>query len=92
MLVTFSCDSYVNVILFGDIAVQLLKLMGHTGTVPSALLAQDVSRARQNLQKAVDEARNHPTDTPEVSLVNRALPLLALLDSAEINRCNVMWS
>lgn len=91
MLVTFSCDFYVNVILFGDIAVSLLKLMGHSGTVPGALLANDVAPARQNLQKAVDKARAYPTDTPEVSLVNRALPLLALLESAEINQCNVMW-
>ncbi len=91
MLVTFRCDSSVNVTYFGDIAVQLLKLMGHTGTVPSALLADDVALSRQNLQKAVDQARAHPEDSPKVSLVNRALPLLALLESAEKNHCNVLW-
>jgi len=91
MLVTFRCDASVNVIFFSDIAVRLLKLMGHSGTIPSALLAEDVAQARQSLQKSIDDARAHPEDTPGVSIVHRALPLLALLEAAERDQCDVLW-
>ena len=92
MLVTFSCAGSVNVTYFGEVAVQLLKLMGHSGTVPSALLAVEVASARHNLQQSVDQARVEAQHSTKVSLVNRALPLLALLESAERNNCDVLWS
>ena len=91
MLVTFRCDASVNVIFFAEIAVRLLKLMGHSGTIPSALLAKDVAPALKNLKQAIDDARAHPEDTPGVSIVHRALPLLALLEAAEQHECDVLW-
>ena len=45
MLVTFSCPAYADITMFGDVAIRLLKMMGHSGTVPSALLAADVPAA-----------------------------------------------
>ena len=42
--------------MFGDIAVHLLKLMGHSGTVPSAILAADIPAAVQRLEKALENA------------------------------------
>ena len=53
MLVTFSNRLSGDITMFGDIAVQLLKLMGHSGTVPSALNAEDVPTALANLQNAL---------------------------------------
>jgi hypothetical protein len=38
MLVTFTCKAYADITLFGNVAVSLLRLMGHSGTVPGALL------------------------------------------------------
>jgi hypothetical protein len=35
MLVTFSTKNHADVLMFGDIAIGLLKMMGHSGTVPS---------------------------------------------------------
>ena len=49
MLVTFSCPVYANITMFGDVAVRLLKLMGHSGTTPGALLADDVPAALERL-------------------------------------------
>ena len=43
MLVTFSCPAYANIMMFGDVAVRLLELMGHSGTVPCL---QKMSRLR----------------------------------------------
>ena len=42
MLVTFSSPAYADITMFGDVAVRLIKMMGHSGTIPSALLAEDV--------------------------------------------------
>ncbi len=52
MLVTFFCPAYANITMFGDVAVRLLKMMGHSGTVPSALLAENVPAALGRLEAA----------------------------------------
>jgi hypothetical protein len=86
--------------MFGDVAVRLLKLMGHSGTVPSALLAEDVQAALERLEAAVEAGEQLPEpeeyaqrddDEPAVSLPHRALPLIQLLKAAENAKCNVMW-
>ena len=106
MLVTFSCSAYANITMFGDAAVRLLKLMGHSGTVPGALLAADVQAALVRLEAAVEADKQSPEPEPEpepeasaqnedgepaVSLSHRALPLLELLTAAAKARCDVMW-
>ena len=53
MIVTFRSKAHADIMMFGDIAVSLLKLMGHSGTVPGALLAEEVPMALDHLRKAV---------------------------------------
>lgn len=91
--------------MFGDVAVKLLKLMGHTGTVPSAILPADIPEALRRLQMAVaaDELANaaegqagdfdelEESDEPVVSLRQRAFPLIQLLEAAARERVAVMW-
>ena len=100
MLVTFSCPAYADITMFGDVAIRLLKMMGHSGTVPSALLAADVPAAIERLQAAVATEDQLPEtqgsdevddDEPAVSLGHRALPLIELLKAAAKAECNVMW-
>ena len=100
MLVTFSCPAYANITMFGDVAVRLLNLMGHSGTVPSALLAEDVQAALERLEAAVEadkqlsqpqESAEGEDDEPAVTLSHRALPLIELLKAAAKAKCNVMW-
>jgi hypothetical protein len=100
MLVTFSCPAYADITMFGDVAVRLLKLMGHSGTVPGALLAEDVQAALERLEAAVEADKQLPEleesgegddDEPAVSLSHRALPLIELLKAAAKARCHVMW-
>jgi hypothetical protein len=101
MLVTFQTKAYSDITMFGDVAKQLLKLMGHSGTVPSAIAAEDVSAALERLRKAVaalppgekkppkdDDQRGEP---PRVGLAQRAYPLLKLLEAAVAENCNVYW-
>ncbi len=101
MLVTFHSRSYADVTMFGEVAVHLLHLMGHSGTVPSAMLAEDIPPALERLKKAVKEAATMepPKEGKEgkdceekVSLALRALPLIELLEAALADESDVMWS
>jgi len=100
MLVTFTCPAYADITMFGDVAVRLLKMMGHSGTVPSALSAEDVQGALERLEAAVQAEMSSPKPDataegeegePAVSLSHRALPLIELLKAAAKDNCAVMW-
>jgi len=105
MLVTFKSDTYSNITMFGNVALTFLKIMGHSGTVPGAIRAEDVPAALQKLSKAIeDEPAASPLNSPQsstddegddnepvVSLRHRALPLIELLQSAVESESNVMW-
>lgn len=97
MLVTFTTDAYADITMFGDIALALLKMMGHSASVPGAILAADVPVALNRLTSATNANKEHPhvadndTDEPVVSMANRALPLISLLTAAAKEKSNVMW-
>jgi len=50
MLVTFHTNAWSSITMFGDVAVTLLKMAGHSGTVPSAMLAADIPAALERLE------------------------------------------
>ncbi|MFT5133217.1 MAG: hypothetical protein ACI9SC_001687 [Gammaproteobacteria bacterium] len=95
MLITFTTDAYADITMFGDVAQAMLKMIGHSGTVPSAILAADVPAALSRLTAGVEAAKATPTVEDEeelqVSLSNRALPLINLLTAAVKDGCDVMW-
>ena len=98
MFVTFTTEAYADITMFGDVAVSLLKKMGHSGTVPSAILAADVPAALSRLKAAID-AEKSPTspeddwaDDGAVSMARRALPLVELLTAAAKENRDVMWN
>ncbi len=105
MLVTFKTTAYADITMFGDAAEALLKLMGQSGNVPGAIMADDVAPAMEKLKSALAD---QPTDTGEgtdanngsndeddrtsrVALATRAVPLLELLEAAAASGANVMW-
>lgn len=104
MLVTFKCDAYADITMFGDVAKRLLKMMGHSGTIPSAILAEDVPAALDRLTRAIEAEKSAAAseasgniqdkdldDDQTVSLAYRALPLIELLAAAAKGNCNIMW-
>lgn len=101
MLVTFTTDAYADITMFGDVAIALLKMMGHSGTVPGALLAEDVPATLSRLTAAIEAEkvrepvekndRENEDDEPTVSITTRALPLIDLLTAAAKAGSNVMW-
>lgn len=94
MLVTFQCKGYAQITMFGDVAVQLLQLMKHSGTVPGALSIDDVPSALLALKSAVNQTQSAiPSDENQaVSLRQRALPLIGLLEYASLEKLRVMWT
>lgn len=97
MLVTFTTEAYADITMFGDVGLAMLKMMGHSATVPGAIRAEDVPAALERLKAAVDTnpstatTANKDDDEPNVSLRNRALPLIELLTAAVRDNTYVTW-
>jgi hypothetical protein len=97
MLVRFDSKAG-SITMFGEVAVDLLKLMGQSGALPGALLAADIPAAVERLRRGVDK---QPASTdkpdkndqaePKVSLRQRAFPLIELLERAAKRGADVIW-
>jgi hypothetical protein len=59
MLVTFRTKAHADITMFGNVAVDLLRLAGMTGTVPTAILADDISAVIARLEEGLAQ-RNAP--------------------------------
>ena len=97
MLVTFTTEASADITMFGDVALNMLKMMGHSATVPGAILAADVPAALSKLTSALANEKGTPPvegnndDEPVVSMANRGLPLVNLLTAAVKDGKDVMW-
>lgn len=102
MLITFTTPVHADITMFGDVAKALIRMMGHSGAVPGALLAEDVPAALERLRGAVESNPEAPLDpradddddearSQSVTLKHRAMPLIELLESAAREEKNVMW-
>lgn len=97
MLVTFKTNVHADITLFGDVALTLLKMMGHSGTIPSAIAAEDVPAALQRLQAAIELSKNAESSNteddaePHIGIAKRALPVIELLSKAVTAKTYVMW-
>ena len=97
MLIRF--DSKAGTItMFGDVATRLLRMMGQSGSIPGAILANDIPPALERLRKAVSgepdpsAAKKAGDDgEPEVGMKQRAFPLIELLDRAAKQGADVVW-
>ena len=90
--------------MFGVVAVTLLKMAGHSGTVPGALLAGDIpaaiARLKHELAAAGLEGESKQSagpgaedadNPPPVGLRQRSYPLIQMLFAAAQQGCDVMW-
>lgn len=106
MIVKFSTRAGA-LTMHGDAAVTLLKAMGHSGTVPGAILAADLPAALASLRKALEEQAlvpppPEPTSEdeneddererePPVSMRMRAVPLIDMIETAIARDSDLMW-
>ncbi|MCS3903551.1 hypothetical protein J2T55_001577 [Methylohalomonas lacus] len=103
-MVTFKTNSHRNIDMFTGDAHAMLKLMGLSTTVPSALRAEDVPAALERLQQAIENIQTPPqtmepdeaeeegdeADKP-IALKTRAEPLIGLLATAARANEHVIW-
>lgn len=98
MLITFKTKSYANITMLGEVGLKMLELMDYGVNVPGGIVADDVGSALENLKqglaKSPDQevsAKQDEDDQPAVSIHTRAVPLLALLQSAVDNEDQIRW-
>jgi len=107
MLIRFSSIKTESITMFGNVALQLIGMLGASGNIPGAIGAEDipasVKRLRQQLQmhaaanvgvseKASDQDDDDDEDDePPIALATRAGPLIDILERAGAAKVPVMW-
>lgn len=98
MLIKFRSNAGASVLMFGDPAVRLLKLMGMSGAVPGALLGRNVAAALAHLKaelavhgREVPAAAGGDEQAERIDLATRAFPLVELLEAATREEEDVVW-
>ncbi|GJM04520.1 MAG: hypothetical protein DHS20C09_05110 [marine bacterium B5-7] len=106
MLIIFSSNATGDITMLSDVAERMLELMGHSGTVPSAIAAKDVPAVLERFKAAIEAQNNEgqdddsmdvgadtegDEDEPKVSIAGRAFPLVQMLSRAAEEGCSVMW-
>lgn len=101
MLVRFKSVATGSITMFGDVAVQLIRMLGASGTIPGAISAGEIPQAAQRLREHLqtqESAAPTPNAKPAsdedevpVALSARAVPLLDLLARAAAANADVMW-
>jgi hypothetical protein len=99
MMVRF--DSKVGVFsMYEKDAHTMIKLMGHSDTIPGAILGADIEKTLATFQANLAEAakQENPQATPKdddeneaVPVNRRAYPLLELLKKAAKQKETLMW-
>ncbi|EIJ35561.1 DUF1840 domain-containing protein [Thiothrix nivea] len=105
-MIRFTSPAGASVSMFDKDATALIRMMGHSGTIPSAIRTEDVADALQKLEDALKtEEEKQQTAQQEkplaqkdgaekavsVSVNVRAFPLIELLKAAAAKQKNVMW-
>ena len=102
MIVTFKSKASGDVIMFGDAAHALMKIMGKDPDPKGIITPEQLPGAIVALKAAIAESRSQPSPnedeeaekpamTQHVSLAQRAIPLLELLEWAQKKNVPVTW-
>jgi hypothetical protein len=101
MLVTFRSTATESITMFHDVALELIKMMGASGRIPSALSADEVPAAIRRLRSALhslptagvaaDIDADDDNQQQAIGLPTRAVPLLDLMERAAAHNAEVLW-
>lgn len=101
MLVTFKSGVCADVMMFGDVAYRMMELMGKEPGPRGVVTVEQIPDALARLQAALEadrEARRQPPPDQDgeelrekVSVTQRALPLMELLDCSLRKKKPVTW-
>lgn len=93
-MIRFHTKTHADVVMFDQVALKLIELMGRTKTVPSALAEDEVAAALAKLTSAIQQVSAKQGDSWDgdgVSLAHRAQPLIDLLHAAKHAGNHVIW-
>ena len=103
MPITFKSKHSPDILMLENVGREMIRLMGHSGTLPGSLAAQDIPAALERLQAAVrggpvrtleaDRGKDHDEEShgPAISAAHRALPLIEMLKVARREQEHVLW-
>lgn len=98
MLIKFSIPAGTSVSMFEKDATALIKMMNHSGAIPSAIANEDLPAALAALRNHLAEKAAEPDPCTDEdleqrapSLSTKAFPLLELLEKAIKRNKSVMW-
>ena len=108
MIVIFQSPASGDVIMFGDVAQRMMKLMGKEATDKGIVTVEQLPDAIARLKSAIEEdktmhrqqvleeergteADGKGGSRPSVSLTQRALPLLSMLEESLAEKKPVVW-
>ena len=103
MPITFKSKHSPSILMLEAMALELIRLMGHSGEVPGSLAQEDIASALYALEAAIAVAPARPLSAerkpgddevvtePVVSVAHRALPLIQMLRKALANNDYVIW-
>jgi hypothetical protein len=105
MIVNFS-TRFDRLTMFAEPARALLALMGHSGSIPGAILAADLPAVLRQLRLGLEQSGHVPSPAPltapgaddddrprerPVDLATRAVPLIAMIERAVGGGSDLMW-
>ncbi|MBB6093606.1 hypothetical protein HNQ60_002487 [Povalibacter uvarum] len=70
MLVTFRSKAAASITMFGDVASQLLNMMGASGRIPGAFTGEDVQSALQKLESSLARLKEQGDHTAAPPALN----------------------
>ncbi len=99
MLITFKSKAHADVVMLGDSARELIRLMGKSDALPSAVGPEGIPKALEKLKTGLAEQFAARPDTDEdgdeekedVALHTRAIPLIEMLKASAEAQVPVMW-
>lgn len=103
MPITFKSKRSPDIVMLETMGLELIRMMGHSGTVPGSLAAEDVAVALQHLEeamkagggRALNAERPDPDDEDDgraqITLAQRAGPLRDMLVDAAEAGDYVIW-
>lgn len=93
-MIIFKTKYHADVMMYDQPALNLIRLMRRSETLPGALNADEVQNAFDRLKQALNTASAKSGDSwddDSVSLSHRGTPLLELLQNAIQENEHVIW-
>ena len=97
MLITFKSQASGDVMMFGDVATSMMKIIGKENTPKGIITVEDLPAAIDRLNAAIAEDRHTRKSVadgdqgPAITIAQRALPLVELLDGSLKRDVPVVW-